>query len=271
MSKSTTAEDKNLPSVATAAGMPAGLADHMLADAGMGVSTDPKEVGIPYISILQDMSPQVKKRDEAYIEDAEPGMVYNNVAKEIYKNGVEFISCFFESAQVEWKPSRGGFAAKHPDDTPLRGEVRLVANSEGKMEPLLPNGNILVETKYYYGFFRPLGVEGARWGPAVIGMASSMIKCSREWQGLQKRNVIPGTDSVAPAFSRIYSLRTRMVSKNNNEWFVWDIAMGDWVSETAYHNAREFAQQAMAGSVRVSNPEGSDTTQGADTSAEEVL
>jgi len=236
--------------------LPAEFLADMTQDAGMGVSTDPNEVGIPFLYILQDLSPQVKKRDPAYIDGAEVGDIYNNISKEVISaaRGIDFIPCGFESAQVEWKPDRGGFAGKHPHDTPLRSQVKQTQVGD-KMVPMLPNGNVLTETKYHYGFYRASATEteaAGMWEPCVIGMASSMIKNSREFEGMKKRVLIPGTDKIAPSFSTVYNFSTVVVKKNNNEWFVWEIKPLRWVDGNEYNKGRDFAQAIIAGSVKTS-------------------
>ena len=42
------------------------------------------DLAIPFLRILSDTSPQIKKRDPLYIEGAESGMIYNTLTKEIY-------------------------------------------------------------------------------------------------------------------------------------------------------------------------------------------
>lgn len=256
------------------ASLPAELLESMGEDAGLGVSTDPNEVGIPFLYILQDLSPQVKKRDEQYIEGAEVGDIFNNVTREVIPAAVGFdwIEVGFEAAQVEWRPNRGGFVAKHPNDTPLRSEVKMVADGE-KQVPTLPSGNILTETKYHYGLYRRAATAdqpAGSWEPAVIGMASSMIKCSRDLEGMKKRLKLPN-NSVAPAFAVRYAFKTKLVSKNNNEWFVWDIVQGPWVSSDEYYVARELAQQVAAGTIKTSNPGDEDSTGASSALDEEVL
>lgn len=256
------AEKTQLPSVPSAPGLPAELMTDMLADAGMGVSTDPNEVGIPFLYILQDLSPQVKKRDEAYIEGAEVGDIYNNVTREVIPAavGIDWIEVGFEAAQVEWKPNRGGFAGKHPHTTPLRDQVKMTQDGD-KMVPMLPNGNILTETKYHYGLYRRAATAdtpAGMWEPAVIGMASSMIKSSRELEGMKKRLRLPN-NAVAPSFAVVYHFKTSLVAKNNNEWFVWKITQGTWVDSEIYRVARELAQQVASGAIKTADPSGGST------------
>lgn len=249
-------EDKNKIAVLGAAGLPAELAGMLAEDAGRGVASDPNEVGIPFVYILQDMSPQVKERNADYVSGAKPGLLFNNVTKEIYSQ-IEFIPCMFEAAMVEWKPDRGGFAGKHPADTPLKNDIKLT-QVEDKLLPLLPNGNLLQDTKYYYGWFRGVDAEGEPLGPwemGVIGMASSMIANSREWQALMRKVTIPNSGAVAPSFSSVYGLGTKLKTKNNNEWFVWTIVLKRWVTGEEYAAAKEFAAAAEAGKVKVSSEE----------------
>lgn len=277
--KPTAAETTALAVQSPAANLPAEFLEQMEQDAGLGVSTDPNEVGIPFLYILQDLSPQVKKRDENYIEGAEVGDIYNNVTKDVIpaKVGIDWIEVGFEAAQVEWRPNRGGFVMKHPNDTPLRGQLKMVQDGE-KQVPTLPSGNTLTETKYHYGFYRRAAEEGrpaGNWEPAVIGMASTMIKNSRELEGMKKRLRLPN-NAIAPSFAVIYHFGTRVVAKNNNEWFVWDIVQLQrdggpaWVSSDEYRVARDLAQQVAAGQVKTSDP-GDQTSSGSGSALDEEV
>lgn len=278
MSKSDTAvKDKpseNLPAVQQGtANLPAEFLEQMGQDAGLGVSTDPNEVGIPFLSILQDLSPQVKKRDEAYIEGAEVGDIYNNITREVVPAtvGIDWIEVGFEAAQVEWRPDRGGFVAKHPHNTPLLEQVKIVEDASGKRIPTLPNNNILTETKYHYGLYRRSATAdqpAGQWEAAVMGMASSLIKNSRELEGMKKRLRLPN-GAVAPAFAVHYHFGTKLVSKNNNDWFTWDITQGSWVTSEEYAVARELAQQVAAGTIKTAQPE--DTTGGGGSALDEEV
>lgn len=243
------------------AGLPAELMGMMEQDAGRGISDNPNDVGIPFISTLQDLSPQVKKRDEKYIEGAEVGMLFNSVTSELYPHGVEFIPVYYESCHVEWIPrdSGGGFVGKHPWDTPLLGHVQ--PNPAGKGPPRLPSGNDLVETRYWYGFFRPLDAEGntlggTRWEPGVFAFSSTGLKRSREWVGQTKRHLIPGTEKVAPLFSHVYTVVPALEKNASGEWFLPRATSGRWVTGDEYNAARTYAEQAEAGAIKVANPEG---------------
>ena len=65
------------------------------------VTTD--DLAIPFIRILAQLSPQVNKRDGAYVEGAEAGHIYNTVQNEVYDGtqGISVIPCYYSRKYVE--------------------------------------------------------------------------------------------------------------------------------------------------------------------------
>src|SRR4051812_45080055 len=49
------------------------------------------DLAIPFLRVLQDLSPQVKKKDEAYVEGAEVGMFYESATKQLWEGEEEGI------------------------------------------------------------------------------------------------------------------------------------------------------------------------------------
>ena len=72
--------------------LPAALADMMEKDAGKGVSTAQEDNLVPLIYVLQANSPQVNKRDERYIEGAEPGDFWLRNAPQPIVKGAEGVA-----------------------------------------------------------------------------------------------------------------------------------------------------------------------------------
>ncbi len=260
--KPTAAETGNKPGTAVATANttaivnapPAEIAAFMDEDAGKGAATRASEIGIPFLGILQDLSPQVKKRDPAYIEGAEVGMIINTGSKEIYagEDGVLFIPCFYKTCNVEWTPrdKGGGWVAEHPIDTPL---LRGADRPDPKKPPRLKNGNDLIETRYYFGI---QVLPNGGYELAVIGMSSSALKTSREWQQQIGRVKTP-SGAKAPSFAKAYRLKTVLRKKADNEWFGWDIAPERWVTSSEYNAARELEAQVAAGAVQAAQPDAS--------------
>ena len=53
------------------------------------------DLAIPFIRVLQAMSPQVNKRAPEYVDGAEVGMLFNTVTNSVYdgEKGVEIVPC----------------------------------------------------------------------------------------------------------------------------------------------------------------------------------
>ena len=78
---------------------------------GLGFEeTTSQDMAIPFLRILAQLSPQVNKRDGAYVEGAEAGMMFNTVANKVYdgEQGVTVIPCYYNRRYVEWAPREKG-------------------------------------------------------------------------------------------------------------------------------------------------------------------
>lgn len=241
------------------AGLPAGFdMSSLQADAGAGSSNiSAEDMQTPIISILQANSPQCKKSDGKYIQGASEGMLYNNVTNEIYDGdeGITVVPCFFEKVYIEWKPNRGGLVAIHDAKTPLKDQVTMVANSEGKETPTLKNGNQLIETNQHYVL---LLKDDGSFEPAVLALSSSALKSSRQWNTLIKRVMLQGPNgpfNPASYYSQ-YKLTTTARQSDQYSWFGWAIENLGPVPDMNIYNAGKALEQAVnAGTVRVKQEE----------------
>ena len=86
-------------------------------------SVSAQDLSIPYLRILAQLSPQVNKRDGAYVQGAEAGMIYNTVENAVYsgEDGVLVIPCYYRRVYVEWKPREkgGGYVGTYGVDDPI--------------------------------------------------------------------------------------------------------------------------------------------------------
>ncbi len=122
--------------------LPTELLDEITASAGVGTAFDSSEMQIPFIRIIQAMSPQANKKDDAYIEGSGQGDAFNTVTNEFWggDDGLIVVPCYQETKFLEFVPldNGGGFVGEiepsHPDIQK--------ATRDGAKE-LLPNGNEL--------------------------------------------------------------------------------------------------------------------------------
>lgn len=145
--------------------------------AGMGMEKIGKdELIIPFLSILQPMSPVVVDGD---VPGAKAGVYYNTVTGDTYEGegeGVVFQLVDFERMFVEWVPREngGGIAGRYtPDDPFVISEISKNNNSVVGIR--LENGNELIETYYAYGNI--LSADGSEVESfAVLPLKSTQIK-----------------------------------------------------------------------------------------------
>ena len=207
------------------------------------------DMAIPFISILQSLSPQCKKSEEKYVKGAEEGMFINTVTNEIFsgETGINIIPCFFEKVILEWKPKRAGLAGMHPKDTPL------LANAEKneKGQDVLGNGNILSPTAQYYSLF----LNDGKIDKVVISMSSTGLKVSRRWNRsmatLTMKNP-DGIEFIPPMYSHIYNMKSTAESNDQGSWMNWLEGPGTLITdENIYLTAKLFHKEATAGRAKI--------------------
>ena len=94
MSKAVTKKEDNLPSA---------IEDEIFATAGEGTSYDTSELQIPFVRILQAMSPQLTKSNPKYIPNARAGDIFNTVSNQVWdgEEGIVVIPCKYgEEASI---------------------------------------------------------------------------------------------------------------------------------------------------------------------------
>lgn len=112
------------------------------------------DFAVPYLSLLQPLSPEVGGQGEdGIIEGAKPGMLLNSVTKQLIdgKKGLIFVPVSTEHVIVEWRPreSGGGIVARHTLDSTVWQTAQ--AHCEfGKYKTA--EGNDLVDTFYLWGY-----------------------------------------------------------------------------------------------------------------------
>ena len=214
---------------------------------------------IPFLQVLQSGSPQCKKSDGAYIKGAEEGMLYNTVTGEIYsgETGVVVIPCHYTQRFVEWKirESGGGFVAEHLPTDPCVGTT----TKDSKGRDVLPNGNVLVDTRNHYVL---IFNEDGTLSPALIAMSSTASKVSRQWmskmQGIKIKNS-EGQFVTAPMNSRKYKLTTVPKSNDKGSWFVLSVELAGIVEDMAeYAEAVNFRNAVRSGVAQTKHEEQSD-------------
>jgi hypothetical protein len=227
------------------------------ADSGRGSeNVTAQDIAIPYIGILQALSPQCQEGTPEFHESFRPGMFYQNVNGLVWdtkKEGpLEIVPCAFDRKIVEWIPrdAGGGLVAVHETNTPLMRE----AKPNDKKIPTLPNGHNLIDTSTHYVlYYSPITEE---FEPAVISMKSTAQKKSRLWNSLISQQFIPGTKSPAPRWLFRWDFTTAIETSGDNRWYNFEIARGKVVDQATYLKAKGLNESFKAGTVVVADQSG---------------
>ena len=217
-------------SVSTTKSAPAYLAKRMASSAGKGVSKAQEDNLVPLIYVLQPLSPQVNKRNAAYLDGAEPGMIWlRNSADPLVdgEEGIVFQPCFFTRDYVEWIPrdSGGGFVGRH-ETPPKDTKEEVDPKNPNKKKLVRKNGNEIIETRSHVGFVH---LPNGQKLPYVIPFTSTGHSVSRQWMFMMNSKVFNG--ETIPSFAYLYRLKTKPRSNVQGEWFVLDVSDEDWASE----------------------------------------
>lgn len=220
---------------------------------------------LPFLTVLQKLSPQVDAEKGEYIENARPGMFFNTVTGDIYDalcsavskaKGIDVLVAVHETAFVEWKPDRGGFVCKHDVSSPVIATARAT-NPDKPMAVFLPNGNQLVETVYFYLLI--LTEEGPQW--AVLALSSTGLKDARKWStaiASKKVKVTKDGKDISvelPIYMQRYQLT--VVSKKNEKGSWYGLAfdfLGTEVSTENRESAKQYRDAIKAGAIRATAP-----------------
>ena len=161
------------------------------------------DISIPFVNVLQALSPQVEERD-----DCKAGMLFNTITEQAWAGaeGFVFVPCITEHCFVEWTPQNdggGGFVARHEISAPLVRECQ--AQQEfGQFKT--PDGNDLVETFYVYGVLEDSEEL------CVLAFSSTKIKVYKRWATRLNMFTLKQADGrkVRPP---LFAHRTRVTTK----------------------------------------------------------
>lgn len=220
-------------------------------DAGGGLNNlTASDYAIPFIGILQSLSPQVKPVKAGGLEGAKIGMLYNTVTKELIDGdeGIIVIPCAQVRSYIEWKPrtAGGGFVKIHDNESIMQSTT-----PDSKNDAYLPNGNVVVPTINYYVIVIKNGVPET----AVLSMTKTQITKAKKWNSIMGAIKIQGKTGLytPPMFSHKYKLTTVEQEKSGFSWYGWEISnLGKLIDKETplYMLAKKLNQEVEKGMIK---------------------
>lgn len=219
-----------------------------------------EDFAIPFLTILQKMSPQVERSDPNFIKGAAAGMILNTATGELFPGdeGVLVIPCFYRRTFVAWtiREKGGGFRGEYGVADPIVSST----TRDDKGRERLPDGNTqLVDTRLF-GVLQ-IG-EGGIPSPAIITMSSTQIKKAKRWctqmQSLQT-DEMRETGRQYPIFAHAYRLTTTGESNEKGSWDGWVIehegllheAIPGEAGQAAFADALKFYESLRTGAMKM--------------------
>lgn len=141
-----------------------------------------RDIQIPRIDLLQDLSPQTKEDEDAYIEGAKPGLLFNSLTGEIYGKDVIIVPIFYAFVFNIWieRKAGGGFRGSYPTEAEAKAKIPELAEQEDLREKDFQ----IVETALNYVFV----VNGqGKIEEASMAFAKTKLSASRKLNALVRQ------------------------------------------------------------------------------------
>jgi hypothetical protein len=231
--------------------------------AGDGLDFTSSDLKIPFLKIVQALSPEMRASDAAYNPDAREGMVVNSLTGELFDGaeGITIIPCVYKKVSIEWRPRKqgGGLQGVRPYYKPDYEECIKDEN----FNFVLPNGNILEETAEYY-VLQIKDRAAETYERAVIAMSRSQLEPSRKLNTLIAKVQSPNREGTGfftpPLYASEIILRTVTKTKDGNSYSIWLPQWSTLTTKNLLQAAFDFRTSVMAGSVEVERKVETDVT-----------
>ena len=196
-------------------------------------------LALPILKLLQNGSGEAQKRNQNYVEGAEPGMFLNTVTKKTYDgaNGIEVIPCHYKLEYQEWADF--GTGSGRPENI-YDANSDILSKTKNEMgKDRLDNGNYILTVGQHY----VLILDGNSTENALISMSSSQGKVSRKWNSMMMSITLDGKNGpyTPPSFSHKYRLTSVLNSGKGNQWYGFNvIKVGPVEEPSLYERAKKF-------------------------------
>lgn len=238
-------------------------------DSGRGLENIRRdEFSIPFLRILQPLSPQCKPVSQGGLHGAKAGMILNIATSEMYdgEKGITVMPVHREHNFPEWTPrdQGGGFVAIHHEDDDLITELRAKQGQFGKL--ITSEGNEIVEAYYLYCI---AWTDEGPIGRCVVTFASTQIKKYKAF--IQRATNFgyankEGVMRPAPMWAHKWVLSTVGEQNRKGSFFGWRLSLAAKredgfeeayikslvpMSDPLYKQAKDFNELCRTGVVKV--------------------
>lgn len=219
-------------------------------DAGLGAEDMGREdYAIPFLKILQGLSPELQRGEPKYIPGAEIGDLVNSVTGELIKGdvGIQVVRVYFEKKYLEWRPRKAGGGLVNITDA--------LDQARALKQPDVGNPDVdteIIETAQIYC----LAIEPAGPTPVVLAWSKTKLKAARQWAALTAAQIVNGKQVPIPGV--VYRLTTKSEKNAKGTFAVPSIAFEGYTTQDLYLAAKKFREAIQGGKVQVKHEDVAD-------------
>lgn len=237
-----------------------------IADFGAGFEgADAESYALPFLALLQKMSPMVDEDDPKYVQGAKSGMFINTVTQQLYdgKAGLLIVPAAFKRSFVKWgarNSSDPGFKGEFtPEEFDKLKQDGLALEVEGRFYAPDENGKVDDDKSDYFAdtrshFVIVVDPETGEYGQALLSLSSTAVKASRALMTAlsQKKVETPRGKMTPPTFANMVRLTSVGASNASGSWSMPNFKLEGLVTDKDVYNAAKELHDAFAsGAVNV--------------------
>ena len=242
-------------------------ADFLEQFAGSGMEgADADSFAIPFLAVLQKMSPAVDADDPAYIEGAKAGMFIETVSRNLLdgKEGVRIVPCAYQRQFIRWGAEDGGEGFKGsytPEQIVTMRENGQISELDGRLYFPLPDGSVsekkcdrVSDTRNHYVLL--LDDEGG-WTRALLSLSSTQIKKSKHLMSALSNVKLRGRNGMytPPTFANVVRATTKLEQNDKGSWhgIVFTLEGREGLTQDIFNDAKAFCEEVRKGGVAVNH------------------
>jgi len=218
--------------------------------------TDRDSYAIPFIKILQKMSPEVDEESGQYVEGARPGMFYNSATGKLAdgKTGIIIIPVHFRRRFLHWadREMGGGYKGDYSVTEAEQMKRGTIRGKSGRDE--FGDGTYLADTREHYVMW--VDDDDSQLG--VISMSSTQIKKSKKW--LNQMDAVRLTNSKGikyrpPSWARLWRATSVAEKNDQGSWYGWVLEPFAWEDNPArFQVCKQMHNAITSGELKREDP-----------------
>lgn len=215
-----------------------------------------EDYALPFLKILQGLSPELERSNSAFIPGASIGDLVNSVTRELYngQTGVRIVRCNFSKKYIEWRPREVGGGLVNISGTLEEAQALKLRDNPNIGPAFDPKRDTeIIETAEIGCLIE----TAAGWLPIILAWTKTKLKVSRLWstrwagETFQKYGLPHENPSLAVDMPELmWRLTTKSEKNAKGVFYQPDIACLGLAPEPVVQRALEFAEVLKAGRAR---------------------